>query len=60
MYFCKLPYNEFISLGAILPKWWFFSFSRNFADLEIDNLNNLKTHMSDISHKVYKHLTSNR
>ena len=36
------------------PKWWTFSFSRNFPDLEIQyDLNNRKNYVNNISHKVY-------
>ena len=51
----KLLYSGFISLGANFPEWSSLSFSRNFPDIEIYDLNNQKTHMSDISEsrKVY-------
>ena len=49
----KLPYSGFISLGANFPEWWALSFSRNFPNLKFHDPNNLKTHVSDISHKVY-------
>ena len=34
-------------------KWSVLSFSRNFPDLKIQDPDNQKTHMSEISHKVY-------
>ena len=34
-------------------KWWTLCFSRIFHDLEIHNPNSRKTHVSNISHKVY-------
>ena len=49
----NLPYSGFISLGANFPEWWALSFSRNFPSLKIHGPNNRKTHVSDISHKVY-------
>ena len=33
-------YSRLFFLGANFPKWWTFSFSRNFPDLEIHDPNN--------------------
>ena len=44
--------SGFISLGADFPEWSVLSFSRNFP-CEIYDPNNWKTHMSEISHKLY-------
>ena len=44
-----LAYNELFSLGANFPKWLTLTFSRNFPDLEIHDLNNWKTQVNDIS-----------
>ena len=39
--------------GANFPERSALSFGRNFPNLEIHDPNNQKTHVSDISHKVY-------
>ena len=44
-----LAYNELFSLGTNFPIWLTLTFSRNFPDLEIHDLNNWKTQVNDIS-----------
>ena len=50
-------YGGFIPLGSNIPEWSVLSFSRNFPDLEIHDPNNRKTHVSEISHKVYVYMS---
>ena len=36
------------------PEWLVLNFSRNFPNLKTHNPNNQKTHVNEISHKVYE------
>ena len=52
--FCDcVLYNKLFSLGTNFPEWWTLCFSRNFPDLEIHKPTIEKSHMSNISYKVY-------
>ena len=58
-----IPYSGLFYLGGNLPKWWAFSFSRNFPNLEIHDPNNQKLRWETLYTKfmhVHERLDSTR